>query len=289
MEPLFKRRKDRIVQIKKKEDVIKKAPHDVPENLYRSCPGCQESVLFEDLMHDSYICPHCGFHIKLTAHERIRQLFDEHTFVELDKRMVIKEIVDFPGYQDKLAYLQRTSGLYEGVICGYGKIMSKKVVCGIMDSNFFMGSMGQIIGEKITRCIEYATKKRLPLIIFTTSGGARMQEGILSLVQMAKTSAALTLHKEAGCLYISYITHPTTGGVSASFAMLGDIILAEPKCLIGFAGKRVIASTVNEELPPNFQTSEFMLEKGFIDKIVKRTEARETLRKLIGFHERRIS
>ena len=158
-----------------------------------------------------------------------------------------------------------------------------------MDSNFFMGSMGQIVGEKITRCIEYATRKKLPLLIFTTSGGARMQEGILSLVQMAKTSAALAKHSEAGLLYISYLTHPTTGGVSASFAMLGDIILSEPDCLIGFAGKRVIASTVKEELPANFQKAEFLLEKGFVDAIVERKDSRDTLLRILKLHERRAS
>ncbi|MEG0469419.1 MAG: acetyl-CoA carboxylase carboxyltransferase subunit beta, partial [Longicatena sp.] len=211
------------------------------------------------------------------------------TFVELDKRMVLKEESNFPGYEEKLDKLQKSTGLYDAVVCGTGKIGGKKVALAIMDSNFFMGSMGQIVGEKITRCIEYATKKRLPLIIFTTSGGARMQEGILSLVQMAKTSAALAKHKEEGLLYISYLTHPTTGGVSASFAMLGDLILAEPQCLVGFAGKRVIESTVNEKLPDNFQTAEFMLEKGFIDKIVERKDSKETLCKLITFHERRAS
>ena len=175
------------------------------------------------------------------------------------------------------------------MVTGTAKLGGIKCALAIMDSNFFMGSMGQIVGEKITRCIEYATKKKLPLIIFCTSGGARMQEGILSLVQMAKTSAALAKHHEAGLLYISYLTHPTTGGVSASFAMLGDIILAEPKCLIGFAGKRVIASTVNEELPADFQTAEFVLEKGFIDRIVERKDSRNVLIQLLRLHERRVS
>ncbi|MEG0735777.1 MAG: acetyl-CoA carboxylase, carboxyltransferase subunit beta [Longicatena sp.] len=289
MEQLFNNRKSRLDLFKKRRVIEFKAPIETPENIFHSCPGCKESVLFEDLMHDLYVCPNCGFNLKITAHERIRQIIDVNTFVELDKRMVLKEESNFPGYEEKLDKLQKSTGLYDAVVCGTGKIGGKKVALAIMDSNFFMGSMGQIVGEKITRCIEYATKKRLPLIIFTTSGGARMQEGILSLVQMAKTSAALAKHKEEGLLYISYLTHPTTGGVSASFAMLGDLILAEPQCLVGFAGKRVIESTVNEKLPDNFQTAEFMLEKGFIDKIVERKDSKETLCKLITFHERRAS
>ena len=240
-------------------------------------------------MHNLYVCPHCGAHLKLNAHERIRQIVDEGSFVEMDKRMTLLEGRTFPGYEEKLERLQKKTGLYEAVVTGTAKLGGIKCALAIMDSNFFMGSMGQIVGEKITRCIEYATKKKLPLIIFCTSGGARMQEGILSLVQMAKTSAALAKHHEAGLLYISYLTHPTTGGVSASFAMLGDIILAEPKCLIGFAGKRVIASTVNEELPADFQTAEFVLEKGFIDRIVERKDSRNVLIQLLRLHERRVS
>ena len=288
MEQLFKTRKMRLDLFKKRVSRTPQ-PLDTPDNLFHSCPGCKESILYEDLMHNLYVCPSCGYHLKLSAHERIRQLVDEHSFVELDKRMHVKEGFDFPGYEEKLLKQQKKTGLYEAVVCGTGKIEGKKVALAIMDSNFFMGSMGSIVGEKITRCIEYATRKKLPLIIFTTSGGARMQEGILSLVQMAKTSAALAKHKEAGLLYISYLTHPTTGGVSASFAMLGDIILAEPQTLIGFAGKRVIESTVKESLPDNFQTAEFVLEKGFIDKIVERKQSRQMLSSLLRFHERRAS
>lgn len=286
MEQLFKLRKKRLDLFKKRRSDGSFEPVDTPENLYRSCPECKESILFEDLMHNQYVCPVCGNHMKLTAHERLRQLVDENSFVEMDKRMVLKEGLNFPGYRDKLDRLQKSTGLYEAVVTGTAKIGGVKTAIAVMDSNFFMGSMGQIVGEKITRCIEMATKKKLPLIMFTTSGGARMQEGILSLVQMAKTSAALARHSEAGLLYISYLTHPTTGGVSASFAMLGDIILSEPKCLIGFAGKRVIASTVNEELPDNFQKAEFMLEKGFIDRIVERKDSRQVLADILKFHER---
>ena len=287
MEQLFKTRKMRLDLFKSRRSSDQKQPIDVPENLFRSCSECKESIPFEDLMHNLYVCPHCGAHLKRTAHERIRQIVDEGSFVEMDKRMTLLEGRTFPGYEEKLERLQKKTGLYEAVVTGTAKLGGIKCALAIMDSNFFMGSMGQIVGEKITRCIEYATKKKLPLIIFCTSGGARMQEGILSLVQMAKTSAALAKHHEAGLLYISYLTHPTTGGVSASFAMLGDIILAEPKCLIGFAGKRVIASTVNEELPADFQTAEFVLEKGFIDRIVERKDSRNVLIELLRLHERR--
>lgn len=287
MEPLFKSGKSHLDLFKKRRIIEFKTPIDTPENVFHSCPNCKESIVFEDLMHDFYVCPNCGFHMKITAHERIRQMIDTNTFVEMDKCMVLRDGLKFPGYEEKLDKLQKQTGLYEAVVCGSGKIDGHKVAIAIMDSNFFMGSMGQVVGEKITRCIEYATKKKLPLLIFCTSGGARMQEGILSLVQMAKTSAALARHKEEGLLYISYLTHPTTGGVSASFAMLGDIILAEPKCLVGFAGKRVIETTVNESLPDNFQTAEFMLDKGFIDRIVERKDSKDICAKLLTFHERR--
>lgn len=290
MEQLFKVRKKRLDLFKKRRTQSIVEPVEAPENVFKSCPNCSKSILFEDLMHNLYVCPHCGHHLKLTAHERLRQIVDENSFVEMDRRLVLTEDqLQFPGYEEKLSRLQKKTGLYEAVVCGVGSIGGHKTAIAVMDSNFFMGSMGQIVGEKITRCIEYATKKKLPLLIFSTSGGARMQEGILSLVQMAKTSSALAKHNDAGLLYISYFTHPTTGGVSASFAMLGDIILSEPDCLIGFAGKRVIASTVKEELPKNFQKAEFLLEKGFIDAIVERKDSRETLIRILNSHERRSS
>lgn len=286
MEQLFKTRKDRLNLFKSRKNSVHRDPVDIPENLFQSCPNCKETSLFEDLMHANYVCPHCGYPIKITAHERIRQIVDDRSFEELDKGMQLKNVPDFPGYEEKLERLQKKTGLKEAVVTGIGKIYGQRVVLGIMDSNFFMGSMGSIVGEKVTRAIEYATAHQLPLILFTTSGGARMQEGISSLVQMAKTSAALQKHSDAGLLYVSYLTHPTTGGVSASFAMLGDIILSEPQCLIGFAGKRVIASTVKEELPEDFQKAEFVLEKGFIDRIVERKDAKKTLYQILKMHER---
>lgn len=287
MEPLFKNRKSRLDLFKKlRQTPIKNEPKDIPENLYRDCSACHESILYEDLMKHQYVCPICGFHMKITARERLRQLCDSKSFSEIHKQMAMVEQQTFPGYKEKLIHFQQKTGMREAVITGVGKIQGHKAAIAVMDSNFMMGSMGQVVGEKITLLIEYATKKKLPLIIFSTSGGARMQEGILSLVQMAKTSAALAAHKEAGLLYISYMTHPTTGGVSASFAMLGDINLAEPAALIGFAGKRVIESTINETLPKDFQSAEFVLEKGFLDAIVKRKDMRSMLGRLLELHER---
>lgn len=287
MEPLFKNRKSRLDLFKKlRQTPIKNEPKDIPENLYRDCSACHESILYEDLMKHQYVCPNCGYHMKITARERLRQLCDSKSFHEINKQMAMVEQQTFPGYKEKLIHFQQKTGMREAVITGVGKIQGHKAAIAVMDSNFMMGSMGQVVGEKITLLIEYATKKKLPLIIFSTSGGARMQEGILSLVQMAKTSAALAAHKEAGLLYISYMTHPTTGGVSASFAMLGDINLAEPAALIGFAGKRVIESTINETLPKDFQSAEFVLEKGFLDAIVKRKDMRSMLGRLLELHER---
>lgn len=287
MEPLFSNRKKRLDLFRKRRTIYEIQPKEMPENLYRECPKCHESILLEDLMKHQYVCPLCGEHFKITARERLRQLCDPKSFMELDKKMTMVENQVFPGYKEKLIKAQQSTGLQEAVICGVGRIQEHKCAIGVMDSNFMMGSMGQVVGEKITRLIEYATKKKLPLLIFTTSGGARMQEGILSLVQMAKTSAAIAAHKEAGLLYIAYLTHPTTGGVSASFAMLGDINIAEPDALIGFAGKRVIESTINEKLPAEFQRAEFMMDKGFIDMIVARKDMRTTLARLLDLHERR--
>ena len=192
--------------------------------------------------------------------------------------------LEFPGYEEKLKKAEQKSDLDEGVLCGVGNINSKKVATAIMDSNFMMGSMGSAVGERITRIIEYATQNKLPLIIFTASGGARMQEGIISLMQMAKTSAAIARHDEAGLLYISVITNPTTGGVTASFAMLGDIIISEPGAILGFAGRRVIENTINQKLPEDFQSAEFMLEKGFIDDIVDRKNLKNYLSRVLKLH-----
>ena len=220
----------------------------------------------------------------ISAKERINQIFDKDSFIEMFQEIKVTNPLEFPGYEEKLKKAEQKSDLDEGVLCGVGNINSKKVATAIMDSNFMMGSMGSAVGERITRIIEYATQNKLPLIIFTASGGARMQEGIISLMQMAKTSAAIARHDEAGLLYISVITNPTTGGVTASFAMLGDIIISEPGAILGFAGRRVIENTINQKLPEDFQSAEFMLEKGFVDDIVDRKNLKNYLSRVLKLH-----
>lgn len=286
MDNLFKKRQERLHVF---QNFRKKVVHDpikkeIPENVFKTCDACQASIAYIDLAKMSYVCPRCGHHFKISARERIRQLIDEHTFKEHDKEMTTINIDHFSGYDEKLDRYKRATGLEEAVICGVGKIHDIRVAIAVMDSNFMMGSMGSVVGEKITRIIEYARRKKLPLVISATSGGARMQEGIISLMQMAKTSSALKQFSDQGGLYITLLTHPTTGGVSASFAMLGDIIIAEPNALIGFAGKRVIEKTINEVLPDEFQRAEFLLEKGFVDMVVNRCEMKKTLYDLIAFH-----
>lgn len=221
---------------------------------------------------------------RTTARERINSIIDENTFIEYDKDLLTTNPLDFPDYKEKIDLAVEKSGENEAVITGEGKINGKKTVVCVMDSYFMMGSMGSVVGEKITRAIENAIEKKLPVIIFSASGGARMQEGILSLMQMAKTSAALGRLSEMGLLYISVLTDPTTGGVTASFAMLGDIIIAEPGALIGFAGPRVIEQTIRQKLPEGFQRAEFLLEKGFVDKIVRREDMKEVLGKILAIH-----
>lgn len=250
------------------------------------CPSCQTPIPNKDLFDQLFVCPHCSHHFGISAYDRLLTLLDEASFKEIHAKANSKGINQFPDYDAKLIRYQKSSQLSEAVVCGFGKINQQRMAVAVMDSRFMMGSMGQIVGEKITRLIELATKKDLPLFIFTASGGARMQEGILSLFQMAKTSAALERMSQQGGLYVSILTHPTTGGVSASFAMLGDIILAEPKALIGFAGRRVIEKTVNEQLPDDFQKAEFLQDKGFVDMIVDRRHMRATLTHLIKLHHK---
>jgi len=287
MENLFKKRQERLELFKSRR--IKRtsefSKREVPENLIKNCEVCNKNTPYEDMMNNLYVCPNCGHHLKISARERIRQLTDKSSFRELDKNLESTNYDNFPGYSKKLDYSKRTTGLNEAVVIGVGKINSQKVAIAVMDSNFIMGSMGQVVGEKVARIVEYAKRRKLPLLISSTSGGARMQEGIMSLMQMAKTSAVLKKFSDDGGFYISLITHPTTGGVSASFAMLGDIIIAEPNALIGFAGKRVIENTINETLPKEFQRAEFLLEKGFVDMVVKRTEMKKTIYDLIMLHK----
>ncbi|MBC5996656.1 acetyl-CoA carboxylase carboxyltransferase subunit beta [Romboutsia ilealis] len=258
---------------------------NIPDGKWINCNKCKNIIYTEDLQRNYNVCINCGFHFKISAKERIKQIFDENSFTYLFEEIVSENPLDFAGYEDKLKINKEKSKLNEAVITGVGSINSNKVATAIMDSNFMMGSMGSAVGEKITRIIEYATENKLPLIIFTASGGARMQEGIFSLMQMAKTSAAIAKHNKEGLLYISVITNPTTGGVTASFAMLGDIIISEPNSVIGFAGRRVIENTINEKLPEDFQSAEFALEKGLIDSIVKRKDLKEYLSKILSLHE----
>lgn len=287
MDNLFKERKMRLDIFRQWRKKPKPLPKEIPDYVFMTCKHCHSSIATMDLIKNSYVCPKCGHPFKISARERIRQLIDEGTFKEMDAKMISIDPESFPGYAKKLDSLQRSTGMNEAVITGTGKINGNPCVIGVMDSNFFMGSMSSAVGEKITRAIELATKKKLPIILCCTSGGARMQEGILSLVQMAKTSAALKRHSDVGLLSITMLTHPTTGGVSASFAMLGDIIVAEPYALVGFAGKRVIEDTIHEKLPDNFQTAEFVLEKGFIDRIIPREKMKEELGFLLAFHTQR--
>lgn len=259
----------------------------IPNGMWVKCPKCGSILYKNDVQDNLKVCPKCNGHLRMNANERISMIIDEGTFEEFDINMSADNPLDFEGYEEKIKSMQRKTGLKDGVVTGRGLIYGQSTVIAVMDSNFMMGSMGSVVGEKITRAIEKATEEKLPVIIFTTSGGARMQEGMFSLIQMAKTSAALSRHDENGLLYISVLTDPTTGGVTASFAMLGDIILAEPKTLVGFAGRRVIEQTINEKLPEDFQTSEFLFKHGFIDKIVERKKLKEALGKILEMHARR--
>ncbi len=262
---------------------------NIPAGLWRKCNKCSQPVYGEDVKNNHFICPKCKGYFRIHAYRRIEMVADEGTFEEWDKEMEFKNPLDFPGYDKKVAAAREKTGLNEAIVTGSCAINGQKAVIGVCDARFIMSSMGQVMGEKIARAVERATKEKLPVILFACSGGARMQEGIVSLMQMAKTSAALKRHHEAGQLYISVLTDPTTGGVTASFAMLGDIILAEPFALIGFAGPRVIEQTIGQKLPDGFQRSEFLLEHGFIDKIVPREEMKETLADILKLHNPRTS
>ncbi|MGL4791562.1 MAG: acetyl-CoA carboxylase, carboxyltransferase subunit beta [Anaerotignaceae bacterium] len=258
----------------------------VPDGLWIKCNQCKK-LIYQKEMDDFKVCPKCGGHFRISAWERIKITCDEGTFVEYDKGLTTKNPMGYPAYGKIIEKSQEKSGLNEGVVSGVCKINGYEVSMAVMDSNFMMGSMGSVVGEKITRTIERGTEMNLPVVIFCTSGGARMQEGIISLMQMAKTSAALRKHSQAGLLYVSVMTDPTTGGVSASFANLGDIILAEPKAIIGFAGQRVIEGTINQKLPEGFQRSEFQMEHGFIDKIVKRQKMKTVLTTILRLHSKK--
>lgn len=263
----------------------KKEGPNIPNGMWSKCNSCSTLLYTEDLKNNLNVCPNCNYHFRFSGRDRIENIIDENTFTEINENLTGNNPLKFEGYNEKLKAAKNSSNLSEAVITGTGKIEDINVAIAVMDPLFMMGSMGTAVGEKITRLIEHATKEKLPLLIFTASGGARMQEGIFSLMQMAKVSGALYRHSEAKLLYITILTDPTTGGVTASFAMDGDIILSEPNCLIGFAGRRVIEKTINEKLPEKFQQSEFLLEKGFIDKIVSRKEMKPLLNKILKIHE----
>ena len=285
LKEMFKKR-TLTPQEKKQAERIRKAKdtlleYQVPEGLFQKCSSCGKPVYNEDIIENYYICAYCGSYFRVRPRNRIAMVLDKGTFQEWDERMETSDPLNFPGYKKKLERQKSVTNMDEAVITGKGEIGGKEVVIAVMGADFMMGSMGEVVGEKITRAVERATEMRLPVIIFTCSGGARMQEGIISLMQMAKTSAALRKHDEAGLLYITVLTDPTTGGVTASFAMLGDVILAEPGALVGFAGPRVIEQTIGQKLPEGFQRSEFLLEHGFVDKIVERKNLRKVSNTII--------
>ena len=269
----------------KKVDKRKKAEPSIPDGMWIKCNTCK-AIIYKKEVTEYKLCPNCDAHFRMNPAERIAITCDEGSFEEFDQNMHPKNPMNYPEYDQVIKKAQDKSGIKEAVVTGRCTIHGQKTVLAIMDSHFMMGRMGSVVGEKITRAVEYATKHRLPIIIFTTSGGARMQEGIVSLMQMAKTSNALAKHNAAGLLYISYFTHPTTGGVTASFASLGDIILAEPKALIGFAGPRVIEQTIKQKLPEGFQRSEFLQQQGFLDQVVERKKMRATIALLLKLHAR---
>ena len=273
-----------VDKIKKRENkalINKKANIDIPVGKWVKCEKCKE-ILYKETVRENYnICPNCGHYFRMHINRRLELIIDKGTYKRFDLNIETTNPLEIEDYPKKLKNLREKTGLEEAVACGTGKINGEDIVICIMDSGFLMGSMGAVVGEKITYAIEQAIKLKIPIIIFCTSGGARMQEGIISLMQMAKTTEALTKLDEAGLLYISVLTDPTYGGVTASFASLGDIVLAEPNAMIGFAGQRVIEQTIKEKLPEGFQTAEFLLEHGFVDKIVERNELKETLYKLI--------
>lgn len=282
LKEMFKKNTYRSVPQKEKNG---KEP-SVPEGLWVKCAKCGKTVYKEDVTENSYTCPKCGGYFRIKTRTRLRLTADEGSFQEWGTEIADKDPLNYPGYGEKLSELRRKTHLQEAVTIGYAKLGGCEAVLGVCDARFLMGSMGYVVGERITAAIEEATRRRLPVVLFCCSGGARMQEGIVSLMQMAKTAAAIKRHSDAGLLYLSVLTDPTMGGVTASFAMLGDIILAEPGALIGFAGPRVIAQTIGEKIPEGFQRTEFLLEKGMIDAAVERKELKDVLVKLLTMHSR---
>ncbi len=261
------------------------AKQDVPEGIMQKCPKCKKIMYTRELQKNLHVCFGCGYHYPMRAHERIKSLLDEGSFRELDAGLSTANPLQFPDYEEKIAADRKKTGLNEAIVTGVGSIDGYPSAFAFMDSSFRMGSMGSVVGEKITRAVEEAIRLRIPFIIFTASGGARMQEGVLSLMQMAKTGAAFKRLSDRGGLIVSVMTHPTTGGVSASFASLGDFNFAEPGALIGFAGRRIIEQTIREKLPEDFQTAEFLLKCGQLDAVLHRSEMKEKLSFLLDIHQ----
>ena len=282
LEDLFKMVKDRFNEEQKEE--ADSSALEIPKDLLFKCPRSQTVLYRDEFEKRKKTCPVSNYHARLSAKERLDITVDKDSFKPFDENMVSLNPIGFPDYEKKIKSMQESTGLKDAVVTGECTIRGYRAVIGIMDSNFMMASMGSVVGEKITRAFEYATEHKLPVILFTASGGARMQEGIISLMQMAKTSGAVKRHSDAGGLYITVLTDPTTGGVTASFASLGDIILAEPKVLVGFAGRRVIQDTIKQKLPDDFQTAEFLLESGFVDAIADRRSMRKTLSNILRLH-----
>lgn len=273
---------------RKTAPLVRAAPeNDEGDGLWSKCPECAEVVYRKDLLANASVCSACGHHHRINSEERLRLLMDPDSFVESDAGLSPTDPLTFKdrrAYADRIRDSQQSTGMRDAVVCGIGKLEGFPLAVSVMDFRFMGGSMGSVVGEKLTRLIETATAKRLPVLVVCASGGARMQEGMLSLMQMAKVSGALERHRSQELLYIPLLTHPTTGGVTASFAMLGDLILAEPKALIGFAGRRVIEQTLREKLPDDFQTAEYIQDHGFVDAIVPRTKLRSTMASLLELH-----
>lgn len=283
IEDLFKIVKTRFTDDSHSDTVADKTV-DIPQDLLFKCPRCGSVVYNEEFVREMKVCPTCNYHARLTWQERLDLTVDKGSFVEMDTELTSLNPINFPKYEEKVAACQKACDTREAIVTGECTIRGYRCVIGIMDSHFMMSSMGSVVGEKITRAFEYATEKKLPVVLFACSGGARMQEGIISLMQMAKTSGAVKRHSDNGGLYITVMTDPTTGGVTASFASLGDIILSEPKVLIGFAGRRVIEGTIRQRLPDDFQSAEFQQECGFVDMIVERGMMRKRLSNILKLH-----
>ncbi len=279
---LFAKRRQKLLALKS----LRSGSQNIPVQDVHTCSRCGADTDRSTLARNQYVCPHCGYHHAIGAYYRLSLILDPGSFRELNEKLTANDPLQFPAYPQKLSETRRRTGMNEAVVTAVGKLDNRKVAVGVLDSRFLMGSMSSAVGEKITLLVEHAAKSKIPLILFSASGGARMQEGIVSLMQMAKTSAALERFSRKGGLYISVLTDPTTGGVTASFASLGDIMLAEPGALIGFAGPRVIEQTIGQTLPDGFQRAEYLEEHGFLDAIVPRREMRDALSRLLKLHSK---